>query len=447
MTVICRASTVISPSTRFSYCPIRPTRGMLMSVLLLCLCACAGGGTQGTGEWIAETSTDGSVTTVRTISGSVWGGAARLVEEASIGQTDGDENYLLGDIGSLAAHDGWIFALDRQVPAVRVYDREGRWIMNVGREGSGPGELRSPTCVRVNPVDGRIFVRDGSEGRLNVYSSEGESLDTWPIRSGYMTSRQLVATPAGELWSPTWKTVLGAESILDYRDAMAILTPEGFGADTLLAPVFDFEEWRIEIRGENQFISNNVPFSPTAEWAMTPLMTFVGGVSDDYRFDIFFPDGRIIRVEKEWERIPVEAGERDWHRARATANMRGMQEGWAWNGPEVPHHKPPFAGFLTDADGRIWVIRPGPGVVDPEAPAMPEDRREFWSRPRWHDSHFIDVFDHDGRFLGSLDIPEGFETYPEPFIDGDTVIALTSDAEGVPRVKRYRLVLSGERGE
>ncbi len=414
---------------------------------LLVLAACAGGVGERSGDWESEIATEGNVTTVRTISGSIWDGEARLVEEASIGEADGDDNYLLGNIGSLCAHDGRIFLLDRQVPAVRVYDWNGRWIRNIGREGSGPGELRMPTCVRVNPVDGRIFVRDGSAGRLNVYSFEGESLDTWPIRSGYMTSRQLIVTPAGRIWSPTWKAVGGEETILDYRDAMAVLTPEGFGPDTLLAPVFEFEEWRIEIRGENQFISNNVPFAPASNWVMTPLGTMVGGVSDEYRFDIYHPDGRIVRIEKEWERIPVTADERSWHRARATANMRGMQEGWAWNGPDLPNHKPPFEDFLTDADGRIWVIRPGPGVLDPDAPARPEDRREFWSHPRWHDSYFIDVFDHEGRFLGSLDIPEGFETYPEPYIAGQTVIALTTDAAGVPRVKRYRLVLPEEGGE
>jgi hypothetical protein len=409
--------------------------------MLLALSACAGRAGERSGDWISETFTEGPITTVRTIGGSVWDGSAQLIEEASIGEADGEEAYLLGDIGSLAAHRERIFALDRQIPAVRVYDFNGEWIRNIGREGSGPGELRSPTSVRISPVDSRIFVRDGSEGRLNVYSFEGETLDTWPIRSGYMTSRQLVATPSGELYSSSWKTMRDAETILDYRTVMANLTPEGFGPDTLMAPVFEFEEWRIEIRGENQFISNNVPFSPASNWAMSPLKSMIGGVSDDYSFDIYHPDGRITRIEKNWERIPVEPDERTWHKARATANMRGMQEGWAWNGPDVPHHKPPFDEFLTDADGRIWVIRPGPGILNPEAPAMPEDRREFWSNPRWRDSYFIDVFDHEGRFLGSLDIPEGFETYPEPYIAGDTVIALTSDAEGVPRIKRFRLVI------
>ena len=44
-------------------------------------CSGAGAGRDG---WIHETSTEGAVTTVRTVSGSVWGGTARLVEEAGV---------------------------------------------------------------------------------------------------------------------------------------------------------------------------------------------------------------------------------------------------------------------------------------------------------------------------------------------------------------------------
>ncbi len=177
--------------------------------------------------WVHETSTAGMVTTVRTSSGSVWGGSARLVEEASIGQEDGPDEYLLGQVGSLAAHDGKIYVLDRQVPVVRVYDWQGTHLADIGRPGNGPGEMQSPTSVRVNPVDGTIYVRDGSQGRLNVYSSSGESIDTWPLRSGFMTSRQLVVTLDGALYTSSWIENEGAGDITDIRTSMNQLGAEG----------------------------------------------------------------------------------------------------------------------------------------------------------------------------------------------------------------------------
>ncbi len=409
-------------------------------ILLIALAACSSQGAE-RGGWIHETSIAGAVTTVRTVSGSVWGGSARLVEEASIGMEEGPDEYLLGQVGSLAAHDDRIYVLDRQVPILRVYDREGIFITDIGGPGNGPGEMQSPTSVRVSPVDGTIYVRDGSQGRLNVYSADGASIDTWPLRSGFMTSRQLVVTGDGALYTSSWIEEESAGDITDLRTTMNRIGPEGLIDDYLIAPEFGLEGWEIEFQNENSFISNNVPFSPQEEWIMSPLGVMVGGASTDYRFDVFHRDGSVTRIEREWEKIPVEPEERRWYRARATANMRSMAPGWAWNGREVPHFKPPFDGFMADSDGRVWVLRKGPGIQVEGADPDPEDRAEFRTNPRWLESWFVDVFDPDGRFLGEVNLPAGFETYPEPFIRGDTVIARSTAEDGVPRVKRYRLVL------
>ena len=52
----------------------------------------------------------------------------------------------------------------------------------------------------------------------------------------------------------------------------------------------------------------------------------------------------------------------------------------------------------------------------------------------------FDVFDLEGRFLGAVDAPEGFQYLTDPFIRDDMVLALVQSDEGVQYVKRYRLV-------
>jgi len=74
--------------------------------------------------------------------GSVWGGTATLVEEASIGVETGEAPYLLGTVSALSAHDDRIFLLDGQVP-----DRDAMpWNRSMGlrsiREGSVAEDLR-----------------------------------------------------------------------------------------------------------------------------------------------------------------------------------------------------------------------------------------------------------------------------------------------------------------
>lgn len=172
-------------------------------LVVLCLAAAGCGGGPGvaddTGEWIRETTTEGNVTTIRTLGGSVWGGTARLEEEASIGVEQGPEEQMLGRGAGLAAGDDAVYVLDSQLPAVRVYDMEGNHLRDVGREGQGPGEFTQPMDVAIGP-DGRIFVRE--RARVAVFTPEGEPGDTLPIDSGFHSSTPMTVTHDGEIHFP-----------------------------------------------------------------------------------------------------------------------------------------------------------------------------------------------------------------------------------------------------
>lgn len=59
----------------------------------------------------------------------------------------------------------------------------------------------------------------------------------------------------------------------------------------------------------------------------------------------------------------------------------------------------------------------------------------------------LDVFGPDGRFLGDVDVPLGFSVsgLRRSYIDGDMILREIQDEAGTIMVKRYRLVLPGER--
>ena len=60
--------------------------------------------------------------------------------------------------------------------------------------------------------------------------------------------------------------------------------------------------------------------------------------------------------------------------------------------------------------------------------------------PAWIPERWFDVFEEaSGRFLGRVDVPEGFAAEPEPVIDGDRFICLTRNELDLPVVRRYRL--------
>ena len=222
---------------------------------------------------------------------------------------------------------------------------------------------------------------------------------------------------------------------------MRLCGPEGTVSDTIHAPVFNFQQWTIEGRTEDNATVNQVPFSPYTAWAMAADGSIVGGVSESYSFEIRRPDGTTLEVYRVYEPVRVIPEEGRWHRDAATANMVNMFPGWVWNGREVPGVKPAFTSFLPDRSGRIWVVRQGPGERIDGGVEDPFEEESWWSNPLWRDSQLVDVFDMDGRYLGEVDLPEHVRFRPQPVIDGDMIICYVEDEEGTPFVKRYRLVL------
>ena len=107
--------------------------------------------------WQGTTVEEDSTVTIRTTGGSVWGGEGRLIEEVGIGTETRGEHDLLGEVYGLDATADRIFILDQIFTTVRVYDMDGNHVMNIGRDGDGPGELRGPTDM------GRVSIarRDG----------------------------------------------------------------------------------------------------------------------------------------------------------------------------------------------------------------------------------------------------------------------------------------------
>jgi hypothetical protein len=124
-----------------------------------------------------------------------------------------------------------------------------------------------------------------------------------------------------------------------------------------------------------------------------------------------------------------------------TVRIRRDDPTWRWTGPDVPGAKPAFQALFTDPQDRLWVLRPGPGRELADGLQEPEDPLDYFRKPRWEDTHVLDLFDPDGRFLGQVDVPPGVRFRPLPWIDGRRLLALVEDASGELAVRAYRLLI------
>jgi hypothetical protein len=117
-----------------------------------------------------------------------WHGTADL----AIGSLNGEHDQF-GTLSGVASDQGGrIFVADADNSTITVFDSTGRYLFNIGREGSGPGEFKGPCCLALDSA-GDLWVRDAMNSRYNRYSVEAGS--------ARFTGQRIMAHGSGGIWS------------------------------------------------------------------------------------------------------------------------------------------------------------------------------------------------------------------------------------------------------
>ncbi len=95
--------------------------------------------------------------------------------EFSMGILTGDNNYMFGTIAdAITLESGEIAVLDEGARCAKLYTRDGEFLRQISREGSGPGEVLFPGGM-VRLSDGSIAILDHAMG-TQQFSPEGDFL-------------------------------------------------------------------------------------------------------------------------------------------------------------------------------------------------------------------------------------------------------------------------------
>jgi DNA-binding beta-propeller fold protein YncE len=113
--------------------------------------------------------------------------------------------------GDLYVSDGYANA------RVVKFNREGKYLLEFGKRGTGPGEFGLPHNVVVD-AQGRVYVTDRDNQRVEVFDSNGEYLRQWRTQGGVST---LFLTRDQHIWAG------GVLHDLDGRVAGRLPFPEG----------------------------------------------------------------------------------------------------------------------------------------------------------------------------------------------------------------------------
>jgi hypothetical protein len=117
------------------------------------------------------------------------------IGEAGVAGDDATHFGSPQDVGFLP--DGSILVADGLRNArIAKFDKDGTFVSSFGTRGNGPGQLSGVHGIAVDK-DGRIFVADRSNRRVQIFDQSGQSLDIWP---NLRQANDVVLSSDGTVW-------------------------------------------------------------------------------------------------------------------------------------------------------------------------------------------------------------------------------------------------------
>jgi hypothetical protein len=311
------------------------------------------------------------------------------VEEVRLGSLDGPEEATFGWFDNIAvAPDGTVFVPDVQIPAIRIFDPEGHYVADLGREGQGPGEYQAIRGIDVLS-DGRVAVWH-EMGDITVFDDEYRFVRRFNVGLQSLVGGPgpgLVADLEGGLFVRTMasRPVQGDPVI---RYAWVRATAGGEVVDSVVPADRDLDGSPFAFRGETVTTPS-------------PVEYMVSGRTTTYAIHRPLADGRTVRIERPWQPIPLEGEER----AQWEAYIDAVEERREDDFPDMHEAKPAWRELGVGYDGRIWVRRyseaahvPGYESVGARGPAQ-------LPNVDWLEPARYDVLDPRGAYLGTVDLP------------------------------------------
>ncbi len=136
-------------------------------------------------EWNGSIEEKDGVTIVKNPKEGIWDSKEKdevtIRIEHQIGQLYGPEEFLFVSIVDATVNSkGDIYVADRGLNEIRKFDKDGEYLLTMGRKGQGPGEFQNIRTVAVNSHDD-LIVYDHMLKRISIFSDNGEHIKTTKI--------------------------------------------------------------------------------------------------------------------------------------------------------------------------------------------------------------------------------------------------------------------------
>lgn len=335
----------------------------------------------------------------------------------TIGAVEGADEYQLYRVRSaVRLADGRIVIANSGTNELRFYDGDGTYLFMRGGEGGGPGEFGSMGDIWT--LGDSLFIHDFRQMRITVYSTAGEFGRTFRVREA----------PDGGFPFP--EGVLAPHHLLVRRTPRDSELSAGFNRDTSLYLRYSLDGEPLDSLGwypgdesymgfrEDFTYGTSAPFGLRSYMLAASDLLYYGS-SDAYEIEVRASDGTLQRlIRRPVPNAQVTAEEVEEFQRSNEESQERRSPIWRdlYSQMTLPETKPAYGRLLVDAEDNLWVAD--------------------YSESR-DDEGTWNVFDPEGRFLGTVETPTGGRVQQ---IGSDFVLGIWRDELDVEYVRLYELI-------
>lgn len=356
-----------------------------------------------------------------------WGANVQLTQEFVIGQLDGPPEYAFGDLhAAVGAPDGSFFVFDANDRQIRRYDKQGKFLNAIGKQGGGPGEYKYVAGMDVTR-EGLLVIKDPENSRVTYFHADGRVQRDFPVARFGFYGQNIVTDTSGLVYMIA--STAGRDFMEGGRQQYLRLTREGAVRDSILLPA------RLPAERRPFWLST----SDGMRWNFTPrqLYSFYhpGGYlaadARQYRITVIQPGRRPLVIERGYQPVPLADAERaEWVKYAEYFRTSPRGPGRAY---EIPQVKPAIRDLRSDHQGRIWVEVFVAAEKRNEPPRPAGDVRPVLT---WKERTTYDLFSPKGDYLTRVTLPA--QTILLAIRD-DRLITRTKGPDGEDRIAVLRM--------
>ena len=360
-------------------------------------------------QWKGKIEQENGVKVIRNPNDPLYGEITfELEEDLSIGNEE-DENYLFYKIRDIQVDkEGNIYVSDSGNHRVQKFDKNGKYLLTIGKKGQGPGEFKLPTYIQIDENAGNIYVNNESR-KIIIFDKEGKYIDKdiifeeglndfyldstmnvwgkffWP---GYHSLKKV--NPSGEVEKKLTEVPFSFNRITLKKSKIGNM---GYGLSLFITHGYEYDVFLSEIDGN----------------------TFIYGNSEQYELNIVDNEGNILFVVQKDEPYNNFTGK---EKDKAEYDVKKEIASKGYLSPNIslkfPEYMPFYYSLFTDCKGRVYVQK------------TPGERKKRGIR-------VCDIFSKDGYYLCSATIP----ILPYVIENGYLYTRFVDEGTGEEFVKRF----------